>query len=164
MQKAEQNRTKTSFVDQITVQSKVSQLTKGCRQGCDHAHPSYKTGYVPRHYNYLKSNGKLTGKNHRDMTPSLLAQTNQHLNNNILTRDKFFSHTNLDKLQIKNAKQNNMVKYGANIARMVEKRKCRARSKTKTAVAAEAVGHVAVDNSNDIIDIIEIWSGILYIF
>ena len=56
----------------MTVQTKVTNLTKGCRDGCDHAHPSYKSGYIPRHYNYLKSNNKLAGKYNRHMTPLLV--------------------------------------------------------------------------------------------
>lgn len=38
-------------------------MTKGFREHCENAefaHPSYKSGYNPRHFNYLKSSQKLT--------------------------------------------------------------------------------------------------------
>jgi len=59
--KVQANNAKLSFVEQLSTTVKVSSLTAGFKAGCDSSHPSYKTGYVPRHYNYLKSNKKLTG-------------------------------------------------------------------------------------------------------
>lgn len=89
--KVHANNAKLSFVEQLSTKVKVNNLTSGFKSGCDSSHPSYKTGYIPRHYNYLKSNKQLTGQPVRDLTPALLTKTNQHLNNNILTRDAFFS-------------------------------------------------------------------------
>jgi len=48
-------------VEQLTTKVKVNDLTAGFKTGCDASHPSYKTGYIPRHYNYLKSHKQLTG-------------------------------------------------------------------------------------------------------
>lgn len=89
--KVQANNAKLSFVEQLSTKVKVNELTAGFKGGCDFSHPSYKTGYIPRHYNYLKSNKQLTGQAVRDLTPALLTKTNQHLNNNILTRDAFFN-------------------------------------------------------------------------
>ena len=51
--------------------SKVKRITKDCRSACQSAHPSYKSGYTTRQFNYLKSSSKQNGE-----IPGILSQLN----------------------------------------------------------------------------------------
>jgi hypothetical protein len=68
-------------------------LLKGFKDGCDNAHPSYKQGYNPRHFNFLKGSGPMTNHNPNNeaIAPNILLNTNQHLNVNYLTKNNFFN-------------------------------------------------------------------------
>lgn len=67
--KALQNRDKLSFAEQLATKTKIKSLKQGFKQGCDNAHPSYANGYIPRHFNYLKSSANLSGNYKRQETP-----------------------------------------------------------------------------------------------
>ena len=60
LKKIRDNESLLTFSEQLTTDNRVRELTKGFKSHCDNAHPSYKNGYNPRHYNYLKSSSKLT--------------------------------------------------------------------------------------------------------
>lgn len=68
-----------SLQDCLSTQKRVKNMTLDYKGSCAGAHPSYATGYNPRHYNYLKNSGKYTNHNKLNTAkqPNLMLETNE---------------------------------------------------------------------------------------
>ena len=60
-----------SLIDQMSTKKRVQRLTENYKTHIlsKDGHPSYNTGYNPRHYNYMKNSGNYTNANPRNLSP-----------------------------------------------------------------------------------------------
>lgn len=68
-----------SLTQQMSTKQRLRDLTNSYKKSCAGAHPSYETGYNPRHYNYLKNSSHMTNRNALNdyEQPNLMELTNQ---------------------------------------------------------------------------------------
>ena len=68
-----------SLKECLSTQKRVDNMTIDYQASCAGGHPSYVSGYNPRHFNYLRSSGNYTNFNALNMCnqPSLMAETNE---------------------------------------------------------------------------------------
>lgn len=69
-----------SLCDQMSTHTRLKQLTRPYKGSCSGGHPSYATGYNPRHFNYLKNSGTYTNSNALNISeePNLMQITREH--------------------------------------------------------------------------------------